>query len=136
MKKYSLKHLIITGIICSVISSGIGVTAITLTADKVTYTPEDSEFNVQNVDEAINLLYNLANENNGKMRLSFKLYGNYVINVEGDVFGTGVSGRVVVDIEDGKIISTTGTSLSGKDTDTYHSNILNASVSDFKIETE
>ena len=60
MKKYSLKDLIITGIICSVIFSGIGVAAVTLNADKIKYTPISEKYTATNAQEALDEIYNLA----------------------------------------------------------------------------
>ena len=60
MKKRNLKDFFIGIIIVGMVFGGIGVTAVTLTAKQVLYTPEDSNFKVTDVEAAINEIYKMA----------------------------------------------------------------------------
>lgn len=62
MKKRNIKDLFTGFILGGVIFSGISVAAVTLKANQVTYTPNDSSFKVTNVEEAINEMYKLTSE--------------------------------------------------------------------------
>lgn len=60
IRKNSFNGIILGMIIGIVITSGIGVTAITLNANQVTFTPNDSSFGVTNTKAAIDKLYSMA----------------------------------------------------------------------------
>lgn len=60
-KKEAVKGLTIGLVLGSIIFSGIGVVAVTLAANQVTYTPSDQSFTATNVKDALDQMYVLAN---------------------------------------------------------------------------
>lgn len=60
LKKQNIVFCIIGMILGSLITGGIGAIAVTLAADQITYTPDDNQFNVDNVKEAVDKLYELS----------------------------------------------------------------------------
>ena len=60
VNKNNLK-ILLTGLsIGGLIFGGIGVTAVTLTADQIKYTPSNEKFTAKNADEALNEIYKIA----------------------------------------------------------------------------
>ena len=83
-----MKKIILGIIIGAIIFGSIGVLGANYLykANEVSYTPEDSEFEVDNVEDAINDLYSLTNKDYFRLNYSFILLyaaGNYAgINVK------------------------------------------------------
>jgi len=63
IRRKTIKGIVIGSIFGIILAGSIGVAAVTLTAKEVSFSPSDSEFNVNNVEGAINELYNIAVEN-------------------------------------------------------------------------
>lgn len=62
LKKKTMKGIVIGVILGTIITGGIGVTAITLSANQVNYSPSNSSFNVSNVKAAIDKLYEITED--------------------------------------------------------------------------
>lgn len=60
IRKKTLKWFVLGIIFGGLIFGGIGVVALTLTANQVSYSPSDTSFNVENVNDALNELYKLS----------------------------------------------------------------------------
>lgn len=60
MRKYKFKHLVLTSIVTFFLACGIGVGAITLTAEQIKYSPSNENFDVTNTKDAIDELYLLS----------------------------------------------------------------------------
>ena len=65
--------------------------------------------------------------------LSFTLTTSFVVNNNGSIIDAYCTSPVTVRIENGIIVSTSGTSVSGKDTSVSQSNNVSATVTDFKF---
>ena len=59
-QKKIIKGFVIGIIIGVIISGGIGVAAVTLTSEQVTYNPDNTNFNVTNVKQALDEIYKIA----------------------------------------------------------------------------
>lgn len=59
-RKVIIKGITIGVIIGGIVFGGIGVTAVTLQANQIKYTPSNSEFNATNAEEALNEIYKIA----------------------------------------------------------------------------
>ena len=70
-KIYTLKVVVITVIICTLVFSSIGVVALTLYADDIIYNPSNTEFNVEDAQGALDYLYTKVNESKIKNNICF-----------------------------------------------------------------
>ena len=73
---------------------------------------------------------------NPNFTLTFDLSCGATVNIDGTVITPAASGTVTVKCEDGVIISTSGTHVSGGQSGTPHSNEAHADVSNFNLEIE
>lgn len=60
MKKINLRDLFIGIIVGGLVFSGITVFAITLAADQITYTPNNTKFSVTNAKDALDEIYKIS----------------------------------------------------------------------------
>ena len=67
-RKNKIKGILIGTILGGIIFGGIGAAAVTLTAEQITYTPSNEEFDVTNAQDALNELYKLS-ENSSNSNL-------------------------------------------------------------------
>ena len=72
--KGKLKTIILTAIVCFSIS-GIGVVAVNILANDIGFTPNDEEWQVNNVNDAMNDLYELADKPTSE-QISFVIRGD------------------------------------------------------------
>jgi len=62
MNVRNLKCAVLSFVLGGIVFSGIGVIAVTLTAKDIKYTPSNENFTATNVEEAMDGLYDIANE--------------------------------------------------------------------------
>lgn len=59
-RRKTIKGIIIGGILGTIITGGLGVAAVTLTAEQIKYMPSNENFTVTNVQEAMDEIYKIA----------------------------------------------------------------------------
>jgi len=60
MKQYKFRDLVLATIIGGVVFGGIGVAAVTLTADQIKYTSSNENFTATNAKDALDEIYKIA----------------------------------------------------------------------------
>jgi len=74
MKSKTFKTIALTSIITTVLLGSIGVAAYNVVAKEISFTPTNSNWQVDNVEDAVNDLYDKSNMKTGELFLNF--YGN------------------------------------------------------------
>ena len=87
IKRKTIKGIIIGTVLGGIITGGVGVTAVTLTAKEIKYTPSNQTSTATNADEAINELYEMTEELKDKA-----IYGAINLGSESSINITDIVG--------------------------------------------